>query len=155
MHQAVGNSLHVLRQWTPPNHLDDAHLLIDTALANTMYATRATFHSGLMTTLGALSFGHDMVMNIPLIANLTLICANCQRLIDEHAISSNARHHSYDYQPGQEVLKLVYKPDKLKTHAQGAYDIIAVHTNGTLTIQLNAHTTECISNRNVKPFLRN
>jgi hypothetical protein len=38
---------------------------------------------------------------------------------------------------------------------QGPYDIIAVHTNGTLTIQLNAHTTECISIQNVKPFLRN
>jgi transposase InsO family protein len=27
MHQAVGNSLRMLQQWTPPNHLDDAHLL--------------------------------------------------------------------------------------------------------------------------------
>jgi hypothetical protein len=36
MHQAVGNnSLHVLKQWKPPNHLDDAHLLVDIALANT------------------------------------------------------------------------------------------------------------------------
>jgi hypothetical protein len=141
MHQAVGNSLRVLRQWTPPNHLDDAHLLIDTALANAMYATRATFHSGLMTTPGALSFGCDMVMNIPLIADLTLIRANRQRLIDERAISSNARRHSYDYQPGQEVLKLVYKPDKLKPRAQGPYDIIAVHTNGSY------HTIECSYNR--------
>jgi hypothetical protein len=107
MHQAVGNSLRVRRQWAPPNHLDDAHLLIDTALANAMYATRAKFHSGLMTTPGALSFGCDMVMNIPLIADLTLIHANHQRLIDERTISSNACRHSYDYQPGQEVLKLV------------------------------------------------
>jgi hypothetical protein len=114
MHQAVGNSLCVLQQWTPPNHLDDAHLLIDTALANAMYAMRATFHSGLMTTPGALSFGCDMVMHIPLTADLTLIRANRQQLIDERAICSNARRHSYDYQPGQEVLKLVYKPDKLK-----------------------------------------
>jgi hypothetical protein len=82
MHQVVGNSLRVLRQWTPPNHLDDAHLLIDTAL---------------MTTPRALSFGRDMVMNIPLIADLTLIHTNRQRLIDEHAISSNACCHSYDY----------------------------------------------------------
>jgi hypothetical protein len=109
MHQVVGNSLCVLRQWTPPNHLDDAHLLIDTALANTMYTTCAMFRSGLMTTPGALSFGRDMVMNIPLIADLTPIHANHQRLIDERAISSIARRHSYDYQPGQEVLKLVYK----------------------------------------------
>jgi hypothetical protein len=114
MHQAVGNSLRVLRQWMPPNHLDYAHLMVDTALANAMYATPATFHSGLVTTPRALSFGHDKVMNIPLIADLTLICANRQRLIDECAISSNACRHSYDDQPGQEVLKLVYKPDKLE-----------------------------------------
>jgi hypothetical protein len=55
MHHVVGNSLRVLKQWTPPNHLDDAHL----------YATPATFHSGLTTSPGALSFGRDMVMNIP------------------------------------------------------------------------------------------
>jgi hypothetical protein len=81
--QAVGNSLHVLKQWMPPNHLDDAHLLIDTALANAMYTTHATFHSGLTTTPGALIFGRNMVMNIPLIADLTLIRDNCQRLINE------------------------------------------------------------------------
>jgi hypothetical protein len=104
-----------------------------------------------MTTPHALSFNHDMVMNIPFVADLTLIRDNRQRLIDE----CNACYHSYDYQPVQEVLKLVYKPDKLEPQAQGPYDIIAVHTNGTLTIQLNAHTTECISIRNVKPLLQN
>jgi hypothetical protein len=108
-----------------------------------------------MSTPGALSFSRDMVMNIPFIADLTLICDNCQRLIDERVICSNARCHSYDYQTGQEVLKLVYKPDKLEPRAQGPYDIIAVRSNGTLTIQLNAHTTEHISIRNVKLFLQN
>jgi hypothetical protein len=73
MHQAVGNSLCVLQQWMPPNHLDDAHLLVDTALANAMYATRAMFHGGLLTTPGALSLSHDMVLNIPFVADLTLI----------------------------------------------------------------------------------
>jgi hypothetical protein len=82
----------------------------------------------------------------------SLICDNCQRLIDERIICSNACRHSYDYQPGQEVLKQVYKPDKLEPCAHGPYDIIVVHSNGTLTIQLNAHTTERISIRNVKPF---
>jgi hypothetical protein len=77
-----------------------------------------------------------MVLNIPFVADWTLIKNHCQQLIDEHAICSNERHHAYDYQPGQEVLKLVYKPDKLEPQAQGPYEIIAVHTNGTLTIQL-------------------
>jgi hypothetical protein len=82
------NSLHVIK-----------HLLVDTALTNAMCAVHATFHSGLMT----LSFGCDMVINIPLIADLTFIRNNCQRLIDEHAIHINACHHSYDYQPGQDI----------------------------------------------------
>jgi hypothetical protein len=93
------------------NHLDNAHLLIDTALANAMYAMCATFHSELMSTPGVLSFSRDMVMNIPFVADLTLIHDNRQRLIDERVIHSNVRRHSHDYQPGQEVLKLVYKPD--------------------------------------------
>jgi hypothetical protein len=146
-----GNSLCIFKQWMPPNHLDDAHMLVDTALAN--FATHATFHSGLMTTPGVPSFSCDMVMNIPFVADLTLICDNCQRLIDERVICSNAHCHSHDYQPGQEVSKLVYKPDKLEPCAQGPYDIIVVHSNGTLTRQLNAHTTECISIQNVKPFV--
>jgi hypothetical protein len=155
MHQAVGNSLRVLRQWTPPNHLDDAQLLVDTALANAVYATRATFHGGLLTTPGALSFSCDMVLNIPFVADLNLIKDHRQQLIDERAVWSNERCHAYDNQPGQEVLKLVYKPDKLEPRAQGPYEIIAVHTNGTLTIQLNATTIERISIRNVKPFVCN
>jgi hypothetical protein len=62
-------------------------------------------------------------------------------MIDECALRSNEHRHAYDYQPGQEVLKLVYKPDKLEPQAK----IIAVHTNGTLTIQLNGTTIEHIS----------
>jgi hypothetical protein len=42
MHQLVGNSLRVLRQWNPPAGLNDAHALVDAALANAMYAMRAT-----------------------------------------------------------------------------------------------------------------
>jgi hypothetical protein len=142
MHQAVGNSLRMLQQWMPPNHLDDAHLLVDTTLANAMYTTRATFHGGLLTTPGALSFSRDMVLNIPFVADLNLIKNHCQQLIDERAMRSNTCRHAYDYQPGQEVLKLVYNPDKLEPQAQGPYEIIAVHTNGTLTIHLNATTIE-------------
>jgi hypothetical protein len=155
MHQAVGNSLCVLQQWAPPNHLDDAHLLVDTALANAMYATWATFHGGLLTAPGALSFSCDMVLNIPFTADLNLVKNHRQQLIDEHAMQSNKRRHAYDYQPGKEVLKLVFKPDKLEPQAQGPYKIIAVHTNGMLTIQLNATTIERISIWNVKPFMHN
>jgi hypothetical protein len=81
---------------------------VNTALANAMYATRASFHSGIKTTPGTMAFHHNMVMNIPFIADLNLICKHHQ-----HLIVSNQKRISYDYQPNQEVLKLVYEPNKL------------------------------------------
>jgi hypothetical protein len=56
MHQTVGNSLWILRQWIPPAGIDDAKQLVNTALANAMYATGASFHSGIKSTPGALAF---------------------------------------------------------------------------------------------------
>jgi hypothetical protein len=97
------------------------------------------------------SFSRDMVLNILFVADLNLL-KDHRQLIDERALHSNKHRHAYDYQPGQEVLKLVYKPDKLEPQAQGPYEILAVHTNGMLTIQLKAMTIEHISIRNVKPF---
>jgi hypothetical protein len=101
MHQSVGNSLRVLKQWIPPEGLNDAHALVDAVLANAMYATRASFHSGLKITPGALAFHRDMVMNIPLMSDLRLIQQNRQRLIDDRLIESNRKRFSYDYQPNQ------------------------------------------------------
>jgi hypothetical protein len=128
--------------------------LVDAALANAMYTTCASFHSGLKTTPGALAFHHDMVMNIPLMSDLMLIQRIRQQLIDHQLIESNRKQFSYDYQPNQEVLKLEYKPDKLAPCVTGPYQITSVHTNGTITIQLTAHTRQRISIRNVKLFVR-
>jgi hypothetical protein len=76
MHQSVGNSLRVLWQWNPPAGLNNTHALVDAALANAIYATRASFHSGLQATPGQLAFHHDMVMNIPLMSDLMLVQQN-------------------------------------------------------------------------------
>jgi hypothetical protein len=74
MHQSIGNSLRVLQQWNPPARLHDTHAL-DAALANAMYAMHASFHSGLQTSPGALAFHCNMVMNISLMSDLTLVQA--------------------------------------------------------------------------------
>jgi len=152
MHQSVGNSLRVLRRWIPPAGVNDARVLVDTALANAMYATRASLHSALQTTPGALSFHRDMVLNIPLVADLNLIREKHQHLIDQRLIVNNRKRFTHDYQPNHEVLKLVYEPGKLEPRAVGPYRITAVHTNGTVTIAIPPHMTEHISLRNIKPF---
>jgi transposase InsO family protein len=155
MHQSVGNSLRTLRNWHPPlENLIPAQQLVDNALANAMYATRASYNGSLKTTPGALAFHRDMVMNIPLLADLTLIQQNRQQMIDQRLIQSNRKRFAYNYQPNQEVLKLTYNPKKLEPRAEGPFRILAVHTNGTVTLQVTQFTTERISIRNIKPFYR-
>jgi hypothetical protein len=151
--QSVGNSLHVLRQWTPPVGINDAITLMETALANAIYATHATYNSSLRTALGAMVFHQDMIMNL-LIADLQLFSDYHQQLIDTQLIAQNQKCISFNYQPGQEVFRLQYEPIKLEPQATSPYRINAVHTNCTITIQLTPYTIECISIRHVKPFKR-
>ena len=95
-----------------------------------------------------------MILDIPLIADWNLLRENRQQLIDQRLIAANRKRYSYDYQIGEEVLKLVYKPRKLDARATGPYRIVSVHTNGTVTIQLTPTTLECISIRRIKPYKR-
>ena len=152
MHQAVGNSLRVMTTYNPPQIIEDANQLVDTAIANAIFAARSSLHSGLQTTPGGLAFGRDMILDIPLIADLEFIQQNRQQLIDQRLIKQNLKRFSYDYIIGEKVLKLIYKPDKLQPRAEGPYLIEQVHTNGTLTIRLNPYTIERINIRRVKPY---
>jgi hypothetical protein len=58
MHQAIGNSLRVLRTLNhPPAGVEDALLQqLDTVITNAVYATRCTYHGSLRTTPGCLAF---------------------------------------------------------------------------------------------------
>jgi len=154
MHQAVGNTLRVLQTLHPPAGITSMNELVDTALANAMYATRAVAHGTLKATPGSIAFSRDMILDIPFVADLALLQQKRQLLIDRRLVAANRRRISHDYQPGEEVLKLTYKSDKLQPRAEGPYTIEAVHTNGTITIRLNATTLERLSIRRVKPYRR-
>ena len=119
-----------------------------------MYATRCTYHSALKTTPGGLAFGRDMILNIPLVTDLELLQERRQQLIDQRLITANAKRFSYDYRVGDEVLKLVYKPNKLDPRATGPFVVEQVHANGILSIRLNPTVVERISLRRVKPYHR-
>jgi hypothetical protein len=103
----------------PPAGIAHANQLVDTAIANTMYTTRATVHSALKTTPGAMAFERDMLLDIPLNADLQLIQTRRQQLItNNRLIVANRKQFSYDYAIGEEVLKLIYKPGKLEPALQ-------------------------------------
>ena len=95
-----------------------------------------------------------MILNVPLITDLQQLQKRRQELIDQRLIAANTKRFSVDYREGQEVLKLVYKPDKLEPRATGPYRIARVHHNGTLSIELSPGVIERINIRRVKPYHR-
>jgi hypothetical protein len=128
--------------------------MVDTAIADTVYATRCIYNSALKTTPGGLAFGRDMILNIPLVTDFQQLQKRRQDLIDKRLLLANAKRYSRDYTIGDEVLKLVYQPDKLDPRATGPYRIDRVHTNGTITIELSPGVLERINIRRVKPYRR-
>jgi hypothetical protein len=151
MHQTAANVLRTLLHTHPPQNALQAGALIDSALATTMHATRASVHRALRTTPGALVFQRDMFLNIPLIANLQTIRDRRQVLIDENLRRQNVKRRSFDYAIGQGVMVKVPNPGKLDQRATGPFPIRQAHANGTLTIQRSPHVQEGINVRRVTP----
>jgi hypothetical protein len=154
MHQTVGNTLRVISRLHPPNALPQAQAAVDEALSNCVLALRTSFSSAINAAPGSVTFSREMIFAVPLVADWLLIQQRRQQLIDQRLISANNKRYSYDYQPGQEVLKLAYKPKKLDQRATGPYTIESVHTNGTITIRITPHVVERLSIRRVRPYRR-
>ena len=155
MHQTIGNSLRAMTSLNPPEGITTANQMIDVALANCLYATRATFHGSLHGSPGSLTFNRDIVLDVPVVADWLTIQQNRQQLIDQRLIAANCKKISHDYQVGDEILKLAYNPGKLSSRAHdGPYTIETVHTNGTVTIRLNPHVIERINIRQIRPYRR-
>ena len=150
----IGNTLQSMYSLHPPDGVQTAEQMVDTAIANAVFALCATVYSALQTTPGGLVFGRDMVLDILLIADLQTIQDRWQEIINKWLIVTNCKWFSYDYTIGDEVLKLTYKPNKLEPRATGPYRIEQVYTNGTLTIHLTPLVVERISLRQVKPYQR-
>jgi len=154
MHQVIGNSLRALSTLNPPAGINDANQLIDTAIANAVFAHRSTYSSAINTTPGGLAFGRDMILDLPLISDLELIRNQRQQLIDSRLISANQRRFAHDYAIGDEILKLFHKPTKMSDRGEGPFLIERIHTNGTVTIRIAPNIVERISIRRIKPYRR-
>ena len=152
MHQSVGNTLRTLIHTHPPRTLADAKDLVDEALATAAHAVNTNVSQATGYSPGAMAFHRDMLLDIPLVADLVAVRDRRQLTVDENLRRVNARRTSYDYQPGQRVLKKKHEWSKLGERWDGPFDIVRVHTNGNVTIQLAPGVTECINIRRVKPY---
>jgi hypothetical protein len=139
--------------WTHvPRNIAEYQHCLDCALATTAYAARASLHATLGASPGSIAFNRDMLLDIPVIADLQLLKDKRQRIIEKNLLVANKARVSHDYQPGEQVLKLVYKPNKLEPRSVGPYTIERVHTNGNVTIRTHPNMTERINVRRIKPY---
>jgi hypothetical protein len=152
MHQTAGTILRTLELTHPPQTLQEAQVLLDSALATTMHACRTAIHTTLKMSPVAFVFQGDMFLDIPIIADLQTIQERQQVLINKKLRGENLKRRSYNYQINQEVLVKIPNPTKLHDRAEGPFRIQQVHVNGTLTIQRAPHITKCINIGRLLPY---
>jgi hypothetical protein len=152
MHQSVGNALRTYLHGHPPATEQEATEILDSALGSAMYAIRATVHGALRNSPGALAFQRDMLLDIPLIADLHAIQQRRQLRVNSALQIDNKRRIAFDYHVNQLVLLRDPDPRKLDPPYYGPFPITQVFTNGTVTVQVRPGVQERINLRRIKPF---
>jgi hypothetical protein len=92
-------------------------------------------HRTLGVSPGALVFGCDMLLPIPILHDYNLIRERRQTLIDRNAATQNRCRYFRDYLVGDKVLIWVPNPAGLDPRGFGSFTIAQVHVNGTVTIE--------------------
>ena len=154
IHQTIAQVIRTVCVARNPKSLHEGKACMEEELATAMHACRCTFSESLaFNTPGELAFGRDMFMDIPVIADIVAINNHRQLLVDRRLLHANAKQIRHDYAVGDLVYKRQYLgfSDKLKPTCTGPHEILRVHTNGTVTIQLKPHVTERINIRRVRP----
>ena len=152
MHREVGNLLRSIVHENPPRTLADAKCFVDSALATAMHSLRTNVSAATGNAPGALAFHRDMLIDVPLTADLRAIRARRQLRVDADLRRANARRYDFDYQPGQSVLLKRHDFTKLGERWDGPYTVQRCHVNGTLTLEFRPGLTKRVNIRRLKPF---
>jgi len=152
MHRTCGDQIRTLLREDPPDTVENALELVDAVLAAAQRALRITINRTVGNTPGAMVFGRDMLLPIPILTDFNLIRQRRQAVIDENNRRANLRRRFHDYHIGDNILILTYDPTKLEDRAKGPYPITEVHVNGTVTIERAPGVFERINIRRIRPY---
>jgi hypothetical protein len=153
VHRSMGQILRTIVADKKPTTVEALNSLVDDALSQTLRACRCAANTSLQGVApGALTFGRDMNLNIPIIADIISISNNRQFQTDLRLMRENSRRSRHEYLVGHLVfINNHHSPaDKMKAAWQGPFPILQVHTNGTVTVQ-KGQIHERISIRHIKP----
>ena len=152
MHQTIGNMLRTHLYHITPHTQQDCQELLESALASAIFALRSTVHTTLGMTPGSIAFHRDMLLNVPIIADLQILQQKRQNKIDYNTEKSNTRRYSHIYHINDLILIEITNPTKLQQKFQGPFPIRQVNDNGTVTIQRSTNISQTINIRRIKPF---
>ena len=136
----------------PPDNVANAVELVDSCLAAASRALRSAVHQTMQISPGALVFGRDMMLPIPIMADYNLVRERRQAVIDENNRKANLRRHFKDYKVDDQVLLFIPKRGKLQDTTVGPFRVHEVHVNGTVTIERDPGIFDRVNIRRVKPF---
>ena len=158
MHQTVAAVLRTFLHTDPPQDVQQAGAMLDCALSVASHALRATVHSTLGLSPGAITFNRDMFIDVPYVADLIHLRHKRQALIDHNLRRENNRRRTYDYVVGDYVFEVLIKRNEigktLVSRSAGPFLITQVHANGTLTIQRRPGLTDRVNIRRLRPAFR-
>ena len=152
-HKVMGQILRTFLATENPTTQVALDKTVDKALALTLRSLRCASNTALQGySPGALVFGRDMHLNIPIIADIITISENRQIQTNLRLERENRRRTRHEYTVGSQVFVNNHftSSDKLKPAWVGPFPILQVHTNNTVTIQ-RGQVHERISIRRLKP----
>jgi hypothetical protein len=117
---------------------DDVYVFLD----NAAWAICSTYHTVLQAYPGAAIFGHDMLFDIPFIADWNKIGDYRQHQTDLNIARTNNKQVDYDYKVGDKVLLtqegILRKAES--PYSKQPWTIMTVLTNETIRIQHGTHS---------------
>ena len=126
--------------------------MVDGALATASHAIRANVSSVSGYSPGTLAFHRDMLLDVPIVVDLVRLRDKRQLSVDENLRRINSKRISYDYQPGQKILKKKHEWTKLGERWDGPFVVEKTHVNGNVTVKLTEGVTERLNIRRTKPY---
>jgi hypothetical protein len=156
---AILEHLHqVLGQMLRTSKLDMAKTItpddVNVFLNNVAWVICSTYHTVLKASPGAAIFGHDMLFDIPCIANWNKIGDYRQHQTNLSTARKNSKRVDYDYKVGNKVLLtqegILCKAES--PYSKEPWTITTVHTSGTIRIQ-HGTQLERLNIRRVTPFV--
>ena len=112
MHQTMLNVLKVYAKTQLIDTFNDAEHVMDHVIAASIHATCCAVNHTMQHSPGEIVFQRDMLLDIPMIADLVAIRERRQLLIDENLRRQNEKRIEHHYKVGDWVMIKVYNPKK-------------------------------------------